>query len=99
MPRPGVVSADERSALSPPSPATRSTTGCGEIASARAAFDAKAYGQRNTVERRISRLGQWHGWARRTDKPAIVHQAALHLAAILIWFSWTPTSPASCNRS
>ncbi|MFE5893836.1 IS5 family transposase [Streptomyces sp. NPDC056462] len=49
------------------------------------AFDAEAYKQRNTVERCINRLKQWRGLAMRTDKLAIAYQAALHLAAILIW--------------
>ncbi|MEU5689927.1 IS5 family transposase [Streptomyces venezuelae] len=48
-------------------------------------FDAEAYTQRNSVERRINRLKQWRGLAMRTDKLAIAYQAALHLAAILIW--------------
>ncbi|MEV7685080.1 IS5 family transposase [Streptomyces bungoensis] len=48
-------------------------------------FDADAYKQRNTVERCINRLKQWRGLATRTDKLAIAYQAALHLAAILIW--------------
>lgn len=48
-------------------------------------FDAEAYKQRNTVERCINRLKQWRGLATRTDKLAIAYQAALHLAAILIW--------------
>jgi transposase len=48
-------------------------------------FDAEAYKQRNTVERSINRLKQWRGLAMRTDKLAIAYQAALHLAAILIW--------------
>ncbi|WP_371798199.1 IS5 family transposase [Streptomyces sp. NBC_01707] len=48
-------------------------------------FDAEAYKQRNTVERCINRLKQWRGLAMRTDKLAIAYQAALHLAAILIW--------------
>ncbi|MFD3377426.1 IS5 family transposase [Streptomyces sp. NPDC058697] len=49
------------------------------------AFDAEAYKQRNVVERCINRLKQWRGLAMRTDKLAITYQAALHLAAILIW--------------
>ncbi|WP_445047445.1 IS5 family transposase [Streptomyces drozdowiczii] len=49
------------------------------------AFDAEAYKQRNAVERCINRLKQWRGLAMRTDKLAIAYQAALHLAAILIW--------------
>ncbi|MFE2971403.1 IS5 family transposase [Streptomyces sp. NPDC059340] len=48
-------------------------------------FDADAYKQRNTVERCINRLKQWRGLAMRTDKLAIAYQAALHVAAILIW--------------
>ncbi len=48
-------------------------------------FDRETYKQRNTVERCINRLKQWHGPATRTDKLAIAHQAALHLAGILIW--------------
>jgi transposase len=48
-------------------------------------FDAEAYKQRNTVERCINRLKQWRGLAMRTDKLTIAYQAALHLAAILIW--------------
>ncbi|MFJ8763206.1 IS5 family transposase [Streptomyces cyaneofuscatus] len=48
-------------------------------------FDRDAYKQRNTVERCINRLKQWRGLAARTDKLAITYQAALHLAAILIW--------------
>ncbi|ADB33154.1 hypothetical protein Kfla_4107 [Kribbella flavida DSM 17836] len=49
------------------------------------AFDAEAYKERNAVERCINRLKQWRGLALRTDKLAIAYQAALHLAAILIW--------------
>lgn len=90
VPRSGpgrVTSANTESALSSPSPPARSATVCGE---ARAegrppAFDAEAYKQRNSVERCINRLKQWRGLAMRTDKLAIAYQAALHLAAILIW--------------
>lgn len=35
------------------------------------AFDAESYKQRNTVERCINRLRQWHGLAMRTDKLAV----------------------------
>ncbi|OMI84985.1 IS5 family transposase [Streptomyces sp. M1013] len=49
------------------------------------AFDADAYKQRNAVERCINRVKQWRGLATRTDKLVIACQAALHLAAILIW--------------
>jgi transposase len=48
-------------------------------------LDAEAYKQRNTVERCINRLKQWRSLAMRTVKLAITDQAALHLAAILIW--------------
>ncbi|NEB75985.1 IS5 family transposase [Streptomyces sp. SID14478] len=48
-------------------------------------FDIETYKVRNTVERCIARLKQWRGLAMRTDKLAIAYQAALHLAAILIW--------------
>ena len=50
-------------------------------------FDARGIQERNTVERCINRLKQWRGLAMRTDKLAIAYQAALHLAAILIWTS------------
>ncbi|WP_258873240.1 IS5 family transposase [Streptomyces sp. M7] len=48
-------------------------------------FDTEAYKQRNAVERCINRLKQWRGLAMRTDKLAVAYQAALHLAAILMW--------------
>ncbi|MEV2235512.1 IS5 family transposase [Streptomyces phaeochromogenes] len=48
-------------------------------------FDSEAYKKRNTVERCINRLKQWRGLATRSDKLSIAHQAALHLAGILIW--------------
>jgi transposase len=48
-------------------------------------FDTEAYKQRNTVERCINSLKQWRGLATRCDKLPIAYQAALHLAAILIW--------------
>ncbi|MFE4632211.1 IS5 family transposase [Streptomyces sp. NPDC056773] len=48
-------------------------------------FDVETYKERNTVERCIARLKQWRGLAMRTDKLAIAYQAALHLAAVLIW--------------
>ncbi|MEU5256121.1 IS5 family transposase [Streptomyces longwoodensis] len=58
------------------------------------AFDAEGYKQRNAVERCINRLKQWRGLALRTDKLAIAYQAALHLAAILIWARRRPSSAA-----
>lgn len=49
------------------------------------ALDAEAYKQRNAVEGCINRLKQQRGLGMRADKLAIAYQAALHLAAILIW--------------
>ncbi len=49
------------------------------------AVDAEAYKQRNAVKRCINRFKQWRVLAMRRDKLAIAYQAALHLAAILIW--------------
>lgn len=82
-----VTSGDVESALSSPS---RSDQIGHRLRRGRAgdrppAFDAEAYRQRNAVERCINRLKQWRGLTVRTDKPAIAYQAALHLAAILIW--------------
>ncbi|PJJ06475.1 DDE family transposase [Streptomyces sp. 2333.5] len=48
-------------------------------------FDPDKYKERNAVERCIARLKQWRGLALRKDKLAIAYQAALHVAAILIW--------------
>ncbi|CAM5722731.1 hypothetical protein GCM10010253_44190 [Streptomyces badius] len=49
------------------------------------AFDAEVRKQRNAVERCTNRLKHWRGLAMRTDELAIAHQAALGLAAILMW--------------
>lgn len=49
------------------------------------AFGAEAYKRHDTVERCINPLKQWRGLALRTDKLSIAYQAALHVAAILIW--------------
>ncbi|WP_327155684.1 IS5 family transposase [Streptomyces tubercidicus] len=57
----------------------------GQLGGRPTAFDAETYKQRNTVERCINRLKQWRGLAMRTDKLALAYQAALHLAAIIIW--------------
>ncbi|WP_371129636.1 DUF3626 domain-containing protein [Streptomyces sp. TLI_105] len=62
------------------------------------AFDAETYKQRNTVERCINRLKRWRGLAMRTDKLAIVYNAALHLAAILIWARTPRTSETGPER-
>lgn len=48
-------------------------------------FDSYAYEQHNTLERCVNHLKQWRGLATRTDKLAVAYQAALHLAAFLIW--------------
>lgn len=50
-------------------------------------FDRETYRERNAVERCIARLKQWRGLAMRTDKLAVAYQAALHLAAVMIWAS------------
>nr|WP_030384168.1 transposase [Streptomyces sp. NRRL S-241] len=47
-------------------------------------FDREACKQRNTVERCLNRLKQWHGLATRTDQLALAYQSALHLAGLLI---------------
>ena len=49
------------------------------------AFDRAIYRQRNVAERCINRLKQWRGLAMRTDKLAVHYQAALTVAAILLW--------------
>jgi transposase len=49
------------------------------------AFDIEAYKQRNAVERCISRFKQRRGLAMRTDQLTIADQAALCVAALLIW--------------
>ncbi len=48
-------------------------------------FRHRDHKQRNTVERCINRLKQWCGLTMRSDKLAIAYQAALRLAAILLW--------------
>lgn len=49
------------------------------------AFDREAYKQRNTVERCINRLKQWHGIATRYEKTATIYLAGLHVAGIFLW--------------
>lgn len=49
------------------------------------AFDIEAYKQRNAVERCTSRFKQRRGLAMQTDKPTIAYQAAICVAALLIW--------------
>lgn len=84
--RSAITSGDAESAPSSPSRPTRSATVCGEAATeADHRPSTPTYKQRNAVERCINRLKQWRGLAMRTDKLAIAYQAALHLAAILIW--------------
>ncbi|MEU8764619.1 IS5 family transposase [Streptomyces sp. NPDC048659] len=56
-------------------------------------FDDEVYRERNAVERCIARLKQWRGLAMRTDKLALAYQAALHLAAVLIWLRGRPGRP------
>ncbi|UYM26178.1 transposase [Streptomyces albus] len=47
--------------------------------------DREIYKHRNVVERCFSRLKQWRGIATRYDKTAESYQAAITLAALLMW--------------
>ncbi|MCJ0875188.1 IS5 family transposase [Streptomyces sp. AP-93] len=49
------------------------------------AFDRDGYKIRNTVERCIGRMKQWRGIAMRTDKLATHYEAAVVLAATMLW--------------
>ncbi len=49
------------------------------------AFDKHFYKRRNVVERCFNRLKQWRGIATRYDKTAESYQAAITLAALLMW--------------
>lgn len=49
------------------------------------AFDKQVYKRRNVVERCFNRLKQWRGIATRYDKTAESYQAAVTLAALLMW--------------
>jgi putative transposase len=51
------------------------------------AFNPKLYRERNLIERMFCRLKDWRRIATRYDKLASVFAAAVHLAAIVIW--WT----------
>ncbi|GIH89366.1 IS5 family transposase [Planobispora rosea] len=48
-------------------------------------FDREIYKRRNVVERCFNRLKQWRGIATRYDKTAESYQAAVTLAALLMW--------------
>ena len=50
-------------------------------------YDRTAYRQRNLIERMFGRLKDWRRIATRYDKLANNYLAALHLAAIVTW--WT----------
>jgi transposase len=50
-------------------------------------YDRTAYRQRNLIERMFGRLKDWRRIATRYDKLARNYLAALHLAAIVTW--WT----------
>lgn len=50
-----------------------------------AAFDAGLCRDRDTVERLINRLKDWHGIATRFDKTPESHLAGLELRASMIW--------------
>lgn len=49
------------------------------------AFDARAYKNRNVVERSFAYVKQWRGLATRYDKLAITYRAAVVTSAILTW--------------
>ncbi|MQY39820.1 IS5 family transposase IS1650 [Streptomyces sp. RB17] len=49
------------------------------------AFDRDAYKRRNVVERCFNKLKQWRGIATRYDKTTESYQAAVTLAALLMW--------------
>lgn len=49
------------------------------------AFDAKAYKNRNVVERSFNKAKQWRGLATRYDKLAITYRAAAAIFAIITW--------------
>nr|WP_240810990.1 IS5 family transposase [Streptomyces tendae] len=49
------------------------------------AFDNQVYKRRNVVEQCFNRLKQWRGIATRYDKTAESYQAAVTLAALLMW--------------
>lgn len=49
------------------------------------AFDRDVYKQRNVMERCFNRLKQWRGIATRYDKTAESYEAAVTLAALLMW--------------
>jgi transposase len=51
----------------------------------RPAFDRGTYRRRNVVERCFSKLKQWRGIATRYDKTTESYQAAVTLAALLMW--------------
>lgn len=49
------------------------------------AFDRNTYKRRNVVERCFNKLKQWRGIATRYDKTSESYQAAVTLAALLMW--------------
>lgn len=57
----------------------------GRAGGCRPAFDRERYKQHNVVERCFNRLKQWRGSATRYDKTAQSYQAAVTLAALMIW--------------
>jgi transposase len=48
-------------------------------------FDRDAYKRRNVVERCFNKLKQWRGIVPRYDKTIESYQAAVPLAALLLW--------------
>jgi transposase len=57
----------------------------GRAVKSRPAFDRERHKQHNVVERCFNRLKQWRGIATRYDKTAQSYQAAVTLAALMIW--------------
>ena len=49
-------------------------------------FDKQAYQRRNAIERMFSRLKDFRRVATRYDKLAVTFDAAVRLAAIVIWW-------------
>jgi transposase len=50
-------------------------------------FDITTYARRNAVERCVNRLKQWRGIATRYEKRAVNYQAAVVIAALMIWLA------------
>ena len=51
----------------------------------RPSFDREAYRKRNTVERCVGRLKQWHSVATRYEKRAVNYRAMVVIASLMLW--------------